>query len=60
MLRRTALVLLVAAALGAAAHPAAASGVRLDVVEHTLDNGMRFYLVERHTSPTVACLIRFQ
>ncbi|MDV2504038.1 MAG: pitrilysin family protein [bacterium] len=60
MLRRTTLVLLVAAALGAAAHPAAASGVRLDVVEHTLDNGMRFYLVERHTSPTVAGLIRFQ
>lgn len=34
--------------------------VRLDVKEHALGNGMRFYLVERHTSPTVAFLIRFQ
>lgn len=34
--------------------------VRLEVVEHRLANGMRFYLVERHTSPTVATLIRFQ
>lgn len=34
--------------------------VRLHVVEHQLSNGMRFYMVERHTSPTVSTLIRFQ
>lgn len=30
------------------------------VVEHTLKNGMKLLLVERHTSPTVAAWIRFR
>ena len=60
MLHRTARTLLVAAALIVASAPVAESGLRLEVVEHTLANGMRFYLVERHTSPTVACLVSFQ
>ena len=60
MLRRTARTLLVAAALIVASAPVAESGLRLEVVEHTLANGMRFYLVERHTSPTVAYLVSFQ
>ncbi|MFQ5894042.1 MAG: M16 family metallopeptidase, partial [Nitrospinota bacterium] len=60
MLRHTAKSLLVGAALVVAAVPAVASEVHLEVGEHTLANGMRFYLVERPTSPTVAFLIRFQ
>jgi predicted Zn-dependent peptidase len=30
------------------------------VVEHTLKNGMKLLMVERHTSPTVAAWIRFK
>jgi len=42
--------------------PSTASRTRLEdkVVEHTLKNGMKLLLVERHTSPTVAAWIRFR
>jgi predicted Zn-dependent peptidase len=61
MARRRSILPFLAAALVLAAAPwALASGVKLDVKEHTLANGMRFFLVERRTSPTVACLVRFQ
>ena len=42
--------------------PSSASGTALEnkVVEHTLKNGMRLLMVERHTSPTVAAWIRFR
>ena len=35
-------------------------GLEEKVVEHTLKNGMKLLLVERHTSPTVSAWIRFQ
>ncbi|MBI1849102.1 MAG: insulinase family protein [Planctomycetes bacterium] len=39
---------------------ASADGVaQLEVVKHTLQNGMRLLLVERHDSPTVATYLRF-
>ena len=52
---------LVAAPLRAAT-PTAAPKARLEdkVVEHTLKNGMKLLMVERHTSPTVAAWIRFR
>ncbi|MBT1071865.1 M16 family metallopeptidase [Pelotalea chapellei] len=36
------------------------SALEEKVVEHTLKNGMKLLLVERHTSPTVSAWIRFQ
>ncbi|BCS52370.1 pitrilysin family protein [Geobacter sp. SVR] len=46
----------------AAGAPATASKATLEekVVEHTLKNGMKLLLVERHTSPTVSAWIRFR
>ena len=35
-------------------------GLEEKVVEHTLKNGMKLLLVERHTSPTVSAWIRFR
>jgi predicted Zn-dependent peptidase len=37
-----------------------AGAPRLNVVEHTLKNGMKFLIVERHVAPTVAALIAFK
>src|SRR5512133_515078 len=37
-----------------------AAGLEGMVREHTLKNGMKVLLVERHTSPTVAAWIRFK
>jgi predicted Zn-dependent peptidase len=37
----------------------ASAGPRLAVVEHRLKNGMKFLIVERHVSPTVAAYVRF-
>lgn len=37
-----------------------ASGLEDKVVEHTMKNGMKLLLVERHTSPTIAAWIRFR
>lgn len=43
-----------------AAASAAAAGLEERVQEHTLKNGMKLLMVERHTSPTVAAWIRFR
>ena len=40
--------------------PAFGAGLEERVREHTLKNGMKLLLVERHTSPTVAAWIRFR
>lgn len=37
-----------------------AGGLEDKVVEHTLANGMKLLIVERHTSPTVSAWIRFR
>lgn len=42
------------------ASPVFAANLEDKVVEHTLKNGMKLLLVERHTSPTVAAWIRFR
>jgi predicted Zn-dependent peptidase len=52
--------LLAIAALLAAATTSSAQGLEERVREHTLANGMKLLLVERHTSPTVAAWIRFK
>ena len=36
------------------------AGLEEKVVEHTLKNGMKLLMVERHTSPTVSAWIRFR
>ncbi|NVN90027.1 MAG: insulinase family protein [Desulfuromonadales bacterium] len=36
------------------------TGLEEKVVEHTLKNGLKLLMVERHTSPTVAAWIRFR
>ncbi len=33
---------------------------KLDVQEHTLKNGLRILMVEKHTAPVVSCVIRFK
>jgi predicted Zn-dependent peptidase len=45
-----------------AAPPATQARVGLEekVIEHTLKNGMKLLMVERHTSPTVSAWIRFR
>lgn len=51
------------AALATPARPAITipdGAPRLDVVEHTLKNGMKFLIVPRRVSPTVAAYIRFK
>ncbi|MCM2358351.1 MAG: insulinase family protein [Geobacteraceae bacterium] len=42
------------------APPCFGAGLADKVREHTLNNGMKLLLVERHTSPTVAAWIRFR
>jgi len=37
-----------------------AAGLEDKVIEHTLKNGMKLLMVERHTSPTVSAWIRFR
>src|SRR5476649_2090577 len=37
-----------------------AAALEEKVVEHTMKNGMKLLLVERHTSPTVSAWIRFR
>lgn len=37
-----------------------AAGLEEKVVEHTMKNGMKLLMVERHTSPTVSAWIRFR
>lgn len=43
----------------AAGQEAPAPGVTLPVVKHTLANGMRFLILERHESPTVAFMVHY-
>ena len=52
--------LLITLFLLATAVAASAAGLADRVREHTLANGMKLLLVERHTSPTVAAWIRFR
>src|SRR6478672_5703568 len=52
------LLILLPAGVGAVAPSAEAP--RLNVVEHTLKNGMKFLIVPRKVSPTVAAYIRFK
>jgi predicted Zn-dependent peptidase len=47
-------------ALIAIALPARGEGLADRVREHTLQNGMKLLIVERHTSPTIAAWIRFR
>ena len=56
MLRFFAIMLLV---LGMV-FPLHAAGLEDKVVEHTLKNGLKLLMVERHTSPTVSAWIRFR
>ena len=51
---------LVAALFSLLATPSFGEGLADKVREHTLKNGMKLLLVERHTSPTVAAWIRFR
>jgi predicted Zn-dependent peptidase len=55
-IRRT----VMAAVLVAMAVPSHAQGLADRVREHTLKNGMKLLMVERHTSPTVAAWIRYR
>jgi predicted Zn-dependent peptidase len=57
LLYRTALLL---AAMLFGASLSAGAGLEEKVREHTLKNGMKLLLVERHTSPTVSAWIRFR
>lgn len=43
-----------------AATAAYGQGLEEKVKEHTLKNGMKLLMVERHTSPTVSCWIRYR
>jgi predicted Zn-dependent peptidase len=52
--------LLTTVLLLATAVSANAAGLADRVQEHTLANGMKLLMVERHTSPTVAAWIRFK
>ncbi len=52
--------LLAAILLLLAASPGPGAELEEKVQEHTLKNGMKVLLVERHTSPTVAAWIRFK
>src|SRR5512138_1718220 len=47
-------------ALVAVVLPARGEGLADRVREHTLQNGMKLLIVERHTSPTIAAWIRFK
>jgi len=53
-------ILLVFTLLVACAAGVQAANLEEKVVEHTLKNGMKLLMVERHTSPTVAAWIRFK
>jgi hypothetical protein len=44
----------------AAAPASVPEDIRLPFTEHTVKNGMRFLIVERHDSPTFAACLRFQ
>ncbi len=53
-------ILLVITLLAACATGIQAATLEEKVVEHTMKNGMKLLMVERHTSPTVSAWIRFR
>jgi predicted Zn-dependent peptidase len=53
-------ILLVVALFAAFATQIQAATLEDKVVEHTMKNGMKLLMVERHTSPTVSAWIRFR
>ena len=53
-------IVLVVTLLAACATGVQAANLEDKVVEHTLKNGMKLLMVERHTSPTVSAWIRFK
>ncbi len=53
-------ILLVVMLLAACASGIQAATLEEKVVEHTMKNGMKLLMVERHTSPTVSAWIRFK
>ncbi len=59
MVKRYRLILCAVLAAGLAAAAARAAGLEGRVTETTLDNGMRWFFVERHASPTFSGVIRF-
>ena len=64
-MRKNWLLLLIVCLLTSPLHAAPAAqepraGLEEKVIEHTLKNGMKLLLVERHTSPTVSAWIRFR
>ena len=56
-MKRIRLVLIILCLFANTLHAAA---LEEKVMEHTLKNGMKLLMVERHTSPTVAAWIRFK
>lgn len=59
-MKRLHLLLLITTCLSIIATLACGAGLEDKVREHTLKNGMKLLMVERHTSPTVAAWIRFK
>jgi predicted Zn-dependent peptidase len=59
-MKRSTPILLLATALLLAGQCAWGAGLADRVREHSLKNGLKLLLVERHTSPTVAAWIRFR
>lgn len=53
-------ILIVITLLAACASGIQAATLEEKVVEHTMKNGMKLLMVERHTSPTVSAWIRFR
>lgn len=53
-------ILFVITLLAACATNIQAATLEEKVVEHTMKNGMKLLMVERHTSPTVSAWIRFR
>ena len=53
-------ILVVVTMLAICATGAGAASLEDKVVEHTMKNGMKLLMVERHTSPTVSAWIRFR
>lgn len=53
-------IVIIITLLAAFATGAYAAGLEDKVVEHTMKNGMKLLMVERHTSPTVSAWIRFR
>ncbi|MGA2151216.1 MAG: pitrilysin family protein [Geobacteraceae bacterium] len=59
-MKRLHLLLLITTCLSLVATLACGAGLEDKVREHTLKNGMKLLMVERHTSPTIAAWIRFK